>query len=256
MIIAVKEHLVPNLRTIHQQVVDTLGRRICGGEYAPGSLLPPEPILCEQLQVSRVVVREAVKVLSTKGVIDVRPKRGTRVLPVESWNTLDHQVMEWFIGGANKAKNFRDLMEFRRIIEPNAIRLAVDRITDKQLDTMSAAYAAMAAAVDAGDGDAYVEADLVFHGTILVAANNIYLMNLRDAITRILRHSFSMSRRAEGAERLSLPLHHDLLMGLKRRDPVGAGNAIERLISRAEQNLEQWLLTSDAPAPRQQAENA
>lgn len=234
-----------NPRTIHQQVVEGLGRRICGGEFPPGSLLPPEPVLCEQMQVSRVVVREAVKVLGAKGIIDVRPKRGTRVRPMESWNTLDRQVMEWFMGGENKAKNFRDLMEFRRIVEPNATRLAVDRITEKQLATMSEAYAAMEAAVDSEDADAYVEADLLFHGTLLAAANNVYLMSLRDAITRILHHSFTMSRRVDDAERLSLPLHYDLLAGLKRRDPVGAGNAIERLISRAEQNLEQWLLNTE-----------
>jgi GntR family galactonate operon transcriptional repressor len=239
------EPIVSAPKSIHQHVVDGLGRRICGGEFQPGSFLPPEAALCEQLQVSRVVVREAVKVLGAKGILEVRSKLGTRVLPVESWNTLDHQVMEWFMGGANRSKNLRDLMEFRRIIEPNATRLAVDRITEAQLETMSEAYAGMEAAVEAGDADAYVKADLQFHTTILIAAGNIYLMNMRDAITNMMHQSFSISRRVAGAERLSLPLHYDLLMGLKRRDPVGAGNAIDRLIARAEQNLEQWLLSAE-----------
>jgi GntR family galactonate operon transcriptional repressor len=233
-------------RSIHQQVVDRLGRRICSGDFQPGSFLPPEAALCEELQVSRVVVREAVKVLGAKGILEVRSKLGTRVLPVASWNTLDRQVMEWFIGGANRSKNLRDLMEFRRIIEPNATRLAVDRITEDQLQTMAEAYARMAAAAESGDADAYVDADLLFHTTILVAAGNIYLLNMRNAITNMLHQSFSISRRAKGAERLSLPLHHDQLVGLQRRDPVGAANAIERLISRAEQNLEEWLLSAEA----------
>lgn len=230
-------------QTIHQQVVEGLGQRICGGEFLPGSYLPREDQLCEQLGVSRVVVREAVKVLGAKGILDVRPKRGTRILPMESWNTLDRQVLHWFMGGKSRDRGLRDLMEFRRIIEPSAVRLAVDRITDEQIAIMEEALVEMERAVDANDTAAYVDADLRFHSTILVAANNLYLLNMRGAITRMLHQSFSISSRAENAERLSLPLHRDLLMGIKRRDPVGALNAVERLIARAEQNLEQWLVT-------------
>lgn len=243
-------------QTMHQQIVEGLGRRIVGGEYEPGSYLPREEQLCEQLGVSRVVVREAVKVLEAMGILDVRPKRGTRVLPMESWNTLDRQVLHWVMAGKSRDRGLRDLMEFRRIIEPSAVRLAVDRITDEQVAIMETAFAEMEHAVETGDTEAYVDADLRFHETILIAANNLYLLNLRGAITRMLHQSFSISSRAENAERLSLPLHRDLLMGLKRRDPVGALAAVDRLIARAEQNLEQWFVAESSNTAVQTAKGA
>jgi len=235
-------------RNFHALVVDSLGRQIGCGIYGPGASIPVEASLGEEFGVSRVVVREAVKVLAAKGMVKVRPRTGTRVQPREQWNLLDPQVIRWRAGYSaastgRDAAFIADLMELRRIVEPPAVRLAAVRAQPSDLEAMRAAFAGMQDAV-ARHGD-YVTSDLAFHGAILTACHNQFLLQLHGALSEVLKVSFSISSRDPLRQALSLQFHEDLLLGIERHDPDAASAAAERLIARAGADLASEF---DAPA--------
>jgi GntR family galactonate operon transcriptional repressor len=227
-------------RSFHDRVVEALGQQIGAGMYGPGASMPVEAALGEEFGVSRVVVREAVKALAAKGMLEVRPRTGTRVQPREQWNLLDPQVIRWRAGDSvtsigRDAAFIADLMELRRIVEPPAVRLAAVRARSADLQAMRAAFGGMQDAV-ARQGE-YVAPDLALHGAILTACHNQFLLQLHGALSEILKVSFSISSRDPLRPALSLQLHEDLLLGIERRDPDAASAAAERLIARAGADL-------------------
>src|SRR5437867_4809520 len=122
-------------QSLHGRIVHAIGRRILGGDLQPGDLLPAEP----ELGASRTVVREAIKVLAAKGLVESRPKTGTRVRPRESWNLLDPDVLAWLQDGAVSEDLLRKLTEVRRIIEPAAAELAAARADGRDLAALEQA---------------------------------------------------------------------------------------------------------------------
>jgi GntR family transcriptional regulator, galactonate operon transcriptional repressor len=234
---------------LHHRVVDELGREIGAGLYPPGTPVPIEKELAGRFGVSRVVVREAVKVLAGKGMIVVRPRTGTKVQPRDAWNLFDPQVMTWRVselaaqGGVGR-KLVDDLMELRRIVEPPAVRLAAQRADATDISRIRAAFVGMQDSV-AGRGD-YVAADLAFHGAILTACHNQFLHQLRGALSQVLKTSFSMSHREPENRAASLKLHEEVLLGIERRDAAAAEDAVERLIVMAGKRLELVAASVDA----------
>ena len=109
------------IKNVHGNTVDFLGQAIVGGRYALGGTLPPEPLLCEELGVSRTVVREAIKSLVAKGLIVTGPKVGTRVLPSDQWNWFDADVIAWQAVAGLTPEFVRDLQDLRRVVEPAAV---------------------------------------------------------------------------------------------------------------------------------------
>ncbi|MGX1123143.1 DNA-binding transcriptional regulator YhcF (GntR family) [Streptomyces ambofaciens] len=136
--------IVENFQTTHQRVVHELGRRIVAGAWVPGASLPVEDALAAEIGVSRGVLREAVKSLVAKGMLHVRPRTGTRVLPPEQWNHLDRDVLRWKQAG-DAAALLRDTGELRRIVEPEAARLAADRAGPDDVSMLYESLAAMEA---------------------------------------------------------------------------------------------------------------
>lgn len=111
-------------RSLHGQVAHDIGRRILGGLVKPGELLPSETELSQRLGVSRTALREAIKVLAGKGLIESRPKTGTRVRPRETWNFLDPDVLTWAFDGNTPEHYVDELYELRRVIsQPGRKRL-------------------------------------------------------------------------------------------------------------------------------------
>lgn len=115
-------------RSLFGQVLEGLGSRIVRGELQPGQTLP-ETELCRDLGASRTVVREVLKTLSAKGLVDTRTRTGTRVLEATHWNLLDLDVLGWRYAAMPRMQFFRELFELRRMIEPNAAALAAERAT-------------------------------------------------------------------------------------------------------------------------------
>ena len=233
-------------KNLHGQVLDELGRQIVAGNVMPGDALPPEPMLSERFGVSRVVVREAIKSLAAKGLVTVRPSLGTRVQPTASWRMLDPDVLAWHASGTLDARRVADLIELRRIIEPQAARLAAQRATPQDLRDIRQAYDRMVLAVD-GHGD-YIEADTAFHGAVLAAAGNQFLSELQSALEQVLALSFSVSSRHPDAPRSSLPFHEALAARIEAGDPQGAAEVVERMISRNDQYLQDMM--AGLPAAR------
>jgi DNA-binding FadR family transcriptional regulator len=119
--------------SFHASTVDWLGCWIATGQVKPGETIKVEADLGEQLGVSRTVIREAIKTLVAKGLLEVGPKVGTRVLPVRRWNLFDPQVVGW-LSRSGLPENFvDDLLDLRRTIEPMAVRWACERATGEQV---------------------------------------------------------------------------------------------------------------------------
>jgi DNA-binding FadR family transcriptional regulator len=223
--------------TLHRQVLNQLGEQICSGKFMPGDILPAEPVLAEQMQVSRITIRETMKSLSAKGMLQVRRRYGTIVLPRAQWQLFDPDVITWRArAGAIEPGLIEDLMELRLIIEPNAARLAAKRATPEDRIAVRRAFKAMERAV-AGQGE-YVPADLAFHGAILAACHNQFVQQMQNALSAILRTSFELSSEIEGGPARSLPMHEALCVAIEQGDPQAAEQAVLTLIKRAEQDFE------------------
>jgi DNA-binding FadR family transcriptional regulator len=159
------------MKNVHGNTVDHLGEAIVAGRYAAGASIPPEPKLCEELGVSRTVIREAVKSLIAKGLVSTGPKVGTRVLPEDDWNWFDPDVIFWQAQAGLTPEFLRDLQDLRRVVEPAAVRMAAERATPQDIAEIEAAYQGMRRAVEEG-GD-YVTYDLQFHQGLLRACWNV-----------------------------------------------------------------------------------
>lgn len=223
-------------RTMHQRVVDELGRRIVDGVWEPGQPLPVEDALATDIGVSRGVLREAVKALVAKGMLHVRPRTGTRVLSPEHWNHLDRDVLRWKQSGDSTAL-LRDTSELRRIVEPEAARLAAGRAGPVETNALYDALAAMETAAARPGLSGYIEADLAFHRALLDASGNRLLSSLGRAIDIALEHSFLVSTQTAGAVQASLPAHRAIVDAVATGDAAAAAAAVLEIIEAAERDI-------------------
>ncbi|MDB5859212.1 MAG: transcriptional regulator, GntR family-like protein [Ramlibacter sp.] len=235
------------IKNVHGNTVDHLGEAIVAGRYLPGASIPPEPLLCEELGVSRTVVREAVKSLIAKGLVSSGPKVGTRVLTAEHWNWFDPDVIAWQSKAGLTPEFLRDLQDLRRVVEPAAVRMAAERATPQDIAEIEAAYEGMRKAVEEG-GD-YVASDLRFHQGLLRACRNRMIVQMSKALGALLRTSFEISTSRKDGPRSSLPLHRAVLDAVIAQNPALAEKAILVLIDGARVDIE-LVLSSRRRLPR------
>ena len=235
------------IKNVHGTTVDLLGHAIISGRYAIGASLPPEPLLCEELGVSRTVVREAVKSLVAKGLIITGPKLGTRVLPEEHWNWFDPDVITWQSQNGLTPEFLKDLQDLRRVVEPAAVRMAAERATAQDLDEIEVAFAGMKKAVEFG-GD-YVTFDLRFHQGLMRASHNRMLIQMSKALGALLRTSFEISTSKKDGPKSSLSMHREVLDAVIAKEPVRAETAILKLIDGARDDI-QLILGSRKRLPK------
>ncbi len=226
----------PAIKNVHGSTVDLLGEAIVAGRYPVGAAIPPEPVLCEELGVSRTVVRESVKSLVAKGLIHTGPKVGTRVLPSDNWNWFDADVITWQSKAGLTPEFVRDLQDLRRVVEPAAVKLAALRATASDIAEIEDAFAGMKHAVFEG-GD-YVTNDMRFHQGFLKASHNRMLIQMGKALSALLRTSFELSTARKDGPAKSLPLHRAVLDAVIARDAEKAGRAIGVLIDGAHADIE------------------
>jgi GntR family galactonate operon transcriptional repressor len=212
-------------RNLHSQVVREIGSRIVLGFFKPMDVLPDEESMVNQLGVSRTVVREAIKVLSAKGLVETRTRRGTLILPDRFWNRLDPDVLSWIDEAGHDAQFLQQLTEMRKIIEPAAASLAAERASDSEIAEIAKACTTMQAKLD--DEQAYAEADTDFHCAILEASHNAFLKPITHAIRAALRSSLKVTNPTAYSDQ-SLPLHLEILDAIRRRDPQAAAEAMQR----------------------------
>lgn len=217
-------------RNLHGQIVHTLGKRILRGEILPGDALQAG----STMTASRTALREAIKVLAAKGLVEAKPKIGTRVTPRDAWNLLDPDVMAWEHDEKPRPAFLRKLTEVRAVIEPHAAALAAERADRAAITQLEAAFDDMTAAVDrpgGGDFDAFDEADMRFHLAIVRATGNELLEQMTRVVYSALLVSFRTTSRLPGSARRSLPKHRAILRAIADRQPLRAKTAMERLVS-------------------------
>lgn len=209
------------------QLADTLGRAIVSGAQASGSVLS-EAAIAGPEQASRGAVREAVRILEGKGLIEARPRRGTTVLPPERWNLYDRDVQTWLRAAPAQSKLLLDLLAVRRIVEPQAAALAaVDR--DKgSLARLATAHDRMVAA-QGGHGDS-LDADIAFHAAILLATGNSFLGALAPLIETALRQSIRLTNALRGDVVGDLAAHSRVFHAIRDGEPIAAERAMRHLL--------------------------
>jgi len=223
-----------NARSLHGQVVEELGSSIVGGVLRPGDALPGEAQLAAQMEVSRTILREALKVLAAKGLIETRQKTGMRVRDSRFWNHLDPNVLAWRCAAMPTEDFVGKLVEMRAIIEPAACMAAARRREPAQLEAIGHALDAME---DADDLDAWAAADLRFHEAVLAATNNELLSSLFTVIETALATFFVMSARTAKNFKYSLPHHRAVYEAIRRRRPNEAATAMHAMIEDSRTNM-------------------
>lgn len=168
-------------RGLHGHVVEELGARIATGVLEAGTRLVPEE-LAEGFGVSRTVIREGLRVLQAKGLVAARQRVGTVVRPAEAWDALDRDVIRWNVRGPGRARQLRDLLQLRGVIEPTAARLAATAPLESGLEEMRGTVTAMREAAARRDARAFTDADTLFHTLILRASGNSAFAQLAEAL--------------------------------------------------------------------------
>jgi len=199
------------------QVAQKLAVRIISGRVRAGEVLPNEEELRGEISVSRTAYREAVKVLTAKGLVEARPKSGTRVAPRAAWNLLDPDVLSWHFEADPNERFIRDLFELRSFVEPSAARLAAERRTPADLARIEAAYRGMCE--NPPYAEATIRADLAFHEAVLGASQNSTLQCLASVVTATIQWSLLL-KSGDGRDLFieSLPDHAHVLDAILRRD--------------------------------------
>lgn len=216
-------------RNLHARIVDELGRLIVEGAVGAGLPLLPDEI-GRRFQASRTVVREALRVLESKGMVAARPRVGTWTLPPESWDAIDPDVIAWRVHGPDGPFHMRELAELRLTIEPQAARLAAEHRRPLELSRMAAAYELMADASDHGDLAAFSEADSEFHAALIRASGNTLIAQLQVPVVAALgAHAEPMDVSGETSLG-TLVLHARVLTMVLARNADGAESASRRLL--------------------------
>ncbi|MGQ5263464.1 FadR/GntR family transcriptional regulator [Micromonospora sp. ZYX-F-536] len=225
-------------RGVHGQTVEAIARRILTGEIAAGATLNIAA-LQEEFDVSLTALREALKVLSAKGIVDARQKRGTFVRPRADWNLLDGDVIRWQFAEGPDERLLEKLHEVRAIIEPAAARLAASRATDDDVAALDRALAEMAEAN--GDPAAAVAADLSFHRALLAATHNELLERMEVVMEVVMETGLAERDRlvhGGAAHDDPVPSHRAVVDALRARDETAAETAMRELLDKAVRDVE------------------
>jgi GntR family transcriptional repressor for pyruvate dehydrogenase complex len=207
---------------LYEQIVQQIEESILKGELTEGSQLPAERELAEQFGVSRTAVREAIKSLQEKGLVDAFPGRGTFVTNGTS-NSMRRSLDRIIKSG--EADGWGYLVEIREILEPEIAALAATRADYEDVAAMREALDVMN---NAGhDSDAYIEADLDFHLALAEAAANPIVLSLIDSIVGLLREHRLQISRVEGGPERGQQYHRSILEAIERHDPQGARAAMQ-----------------------------
>jgi len=219
---------------LHGTIARNLGIAITSGEYQPGDLLTGEIASSEQLDVSRTAYREAVRILSAKGLVESKPKVGTKVSPKHKWHLLDPDVLAWAFENEPDLDLLESLFELRDIVESAAASLAAIRRTTEHLDAMRDAIERMASftlATEAGR-----QGDQDFHATLLQATGNPYIMSLTTGVNAAVNTTTMFKQRNRPLPRDPVPDHLRVFQAIADRNPLKAQSEMSALVHLALQD--------------------
>jgi DNA-binding FadR family transcriptional regulator len=216
---------------LHGTIARKLGILIVSGKYRPGDLLSGEISSAEQLAVSRTAYREAVRILAAKGLVDARPKVGTRINPQAMWHLLDPDVLEWTFESEPDLALLDSLFELRNVVESAAAGMAARRRTAAHLLVMRTALQGMATHTLATERGR--QADLDFHTTLLLATGNPFIISLASGVRAAIRTTTIYKQRKQPLRRDPLPDHWQVLEAIAAKKPARARQAMSALIKLA-----------------------
>ncbi len=172
-------------RSLHIQVAREIARSILSGKIPQGSLLPGEMVLCGQFGISRTALREAIKLLTSKGLLESRPKVGTRVIQRAYWNFLDPQLIEWMDGLTEIDQFCSQFLGLRRAIEPEACALAARNATADQRIQLSEAFQEMLEVANSQvfDKKKWLDVDIKFHSIVFISTGNDFFLPFGHVLT-------------------------------------------------------------------------
>lgn len=212
-------------RNLFAHVVEDLGTRIIRGDLRPGDPFPIEADLGREFGASRSVIREAVKSLAARGLIESKTRTGIRVLAPTHWNLLDPEVLSWRFSAMPPAQFYGELFEIRLMIEPQAAALAAERAHASDIAEIGEAFVEMTKVNPISP--AAIDADLRFHRAILAAGRNALLHQMGHLIAVGLYISHQTS---SDSFSVFLPQHGKVLDAIRARDPNAARRAMEKLL--------------------------
>jgi GntR family transcriptional regulator, transcriptional repressor for pyruvate dehydrogenase complex len=219
---------------LYEQIVEQIEASIVKAALKPGDKLPAERELAQQFGVSRTAVREAVKALREKGLVEAYPGRGTFVTsgtPPSIRQTLDRMMR------ADQQDGTAHLVEVREILEPEICALAAARADQEAIASMREAIAVMDSAKR--DPDAYIEADLDFHLALAEAAANPLILSLIDSIVGVLRDQRLLIFKVDGGPERGQYHHKRILEAIEHQDPQGARDAMRAHLRQVRQDSKQ-----------------
>lgn len=220
---------------IHGSIARAIGIEIVSGKRAPGTMLDGEIEASEALGISRTAYREAIRILAAKGLIESRPKAGTRVTPRARWNMLDPDVLAWMFEGDPGRDFITALFELRGIVEPAACALAATRRTEDDLAVMDEALAEMGKrTLKTAEGRA---ADQRFHTAILAAARNEPLVSLASTVGAAIGWTTRFKQRVKARPRDPMPDHKAVLEAIRAGDADAARAAMNVLLRLAIEDM-------------------
>ena len=212
-------------------IANELGIEIVTGVYSADNPIPIEAQLCRKYGASRSALREAVKMLTAKGLLDARPRRGTWVQPEEKWNLLDPDVLGWLLERKYSPALLIEFTEIRLAVEPGAATLAARVAGPQEKAAIRHGIERMQAA-DRGDDDP-LDSDIAFHVAVLRASRNRFYAQLTGFTATALRFSIQTTNRYKGVQLASIADHKKVADAILAGRAVAAGEAMRKLIQEA-----------------------
>lgn len=216
------------LLRLHGAIARDIGIAIVSGRRQPGEILEGEVDASAHRQVSRTAYREALRMLSAKGLISSKPRSGTRVSPESEWHLLDPDVLAWIFSDEPRPEVLHSLFELRSIVEPAAAALAAQRRSSVHLDRMRRALDDMRRyTLHRAEGR---RADQEFHAGLLAATANPFVISLTNGVTAAVDGLTQFKLRLAKVKRDPVPDHLRVFDAIRDKDAVAAHAAMENLI--------------------------
>ena len=220
-------------RPLHDRLLNEWGMAIVNGDIAIGERLP-EPDMNGDTTPSRTVTREATRVLESMGLVSVKRKIGATVNPIDQWNMFDPQVIQWRLGGTHRQQALHELFQLRAAVEPIAARLAASNATTEHWATLTGAAIDMVSYSNHANGQDYLNADTLFHRTLLEASGNLMFARLGDVVASTLQGRTQYELMPQVANQTALNLHVETAALIRKGDGAGAESAIRRIVDESD----------------------
>lgn len=224
--------------SLHDRAVDAIGQAVVNGDLATGERVLLEDFVA-RLQVSRSVVREAVRVLESMNLVRSRRRVGVVVLPAVEWAVFDPRVIRWRLSSPGRLDQLSSISQLRRGVEPLAARLAAGNASEAEAQSLSAAAAGMAMTARVPDLIAYLEHDVTFHTTLLAASGNEMFAALAPVVREVLAGRTHHHLMPPQPEPVAVQLHATVATAVASGDPEAAEAAMRAIVDEAQTAVEQ-----------------